>query len=343
MRRKSLYFTAPGKAAVKEDTLPAPSHREVLVKALVSAISAGTELLIYRGQAPADLSVDETIPSLSGPFSYPLKYGYCVAGLVEQTGPEVDEQWQGKLVFAFHPHESHFLCAVEELVPAPPGVSAEDAVFLASMETAVNLIMDGQPAIGEQVAVFGQGVVGLLTTALLSRLSLASLVTVDPYPIRRQKSTELGATASVDPNAGDTPTQIRTLLQGGRPYSGADLAYETSGDPAALDTALAVTGFNGRIVVGSWYGTKEATLHLGGRFHRDRVSVISSQVSTIAPQWSARWTKPRRLGVAWSALQSLRPSSLVTHRFPIGEAPEAYRLLDQGPDEAIQVLLEYPD
>ncbi len=343
MRRTSLYFTAPGKTAVQEDTLPAPSHREVLVKTLVSAISAGTELLIYRGQAPAGLPVDETIPALRVPFGYPLKYGYSVAGRVEQTGPEVDEQWRGKLVFAFHPHESHFTCAVEELVPVPPGVSAEDAVFLANTETAVNLIMDGQPAIGEQVAVFGQGVVGLLTTALLSRLSLASLVTVDPYPTRRQRSMELGATTSVDPGEGDTPARIRALLQGDRPYSGADLAYETSGAPEALDTALAVAGFNGRIVVGSWYGTKEATLHLGGRFHRDRMSVISSQVSTIAPQWSARWTKPRRLGVAWSALQSLRPSSLVTHRFPIGEAPEAYRLLDQRPDEALQVLLEYPD
>ena len=342
MRRTSLYFTAPATTALEEDTIPAPSSGQVLVKTVVSAISAGTELLVYRGQVPSGLPVDETIPGMNEAFAYPLKYGYAAVGRVEQTGPDVAGDWQGKLVFAYHPHESCFLASATELVPVPPGVPADDAVFLANTETAVNLLMDGQPIMGEQVAVLGQGIVGLLTTSLLGQTSLASLVTSDSYPLRRRKSMELGATASVDPQATDAQEQMRSHLQGGRTYPGADLVYETSGSPATLDMSLAVAGFNARIVVGSWYGTKEAPLYLGGRFHRDRIRIISSQVSTVAPEWSGRWTKTRRLAVAWSALQKLRPSSLITHRYPISQAAEAYRLLDQRPDETLQVLLDYP-
>ena len=343
MRRLSLYFTNPSTAALKEDSLPPPSHGEVMVRTLVSAISPGTEMLFYRGQAPSDLPVDETIPALRGEFRFPLKYGYCAVGRVVQMGPEVDPSWESRLVVAFHPHESCFLSSPQELIPVPPGISPENAAFLPNMETAVNLLMDGQPIIGEQVVVFGQGVVGLLTTALLARMALACLVTIDSHPIRRRKSLDLGATAVVDSGEAEALDQIRSLLQGDRPYSGADLAYELSGNPEALDMALAVTGLNGRIVIGSWYGTKRAELNLGGRFHRSRIRLISSQVSTIAPEWSGRWTKSRRLGVAWSALESMCPSHLITHRFPISEAPMAYQLLDQHSEEAIQVLLTYPD
>jgi threonine dehydrogenase-like Zn-dependent dehydrogenase len=121
----------------------------------------------------------------------------------------------------------------------------------------------------------------------------------------------------------------------------ADLTYELSGNPAALDQAIAATGFNGRVVIGSWYGQKQAHLNLGGRFHRSRLHLISSQVSTIAPQWAGRWTKPRRLQVAWQMLQQVRPAPLITHRFPIAEAAAAYALLDRQPQEAMQVLLTY--
>jgi threonine dehydrogenase-like Zn-dependent dehydrogenase len=122
---------------------------------------------------------------------------------------------------------------------------------------------------------------------------------------------------------------------------GADLTYELSGNPLALDQAIAVTGFNGRVVIGSWYGQKHADLNLGGRFHRSRIRLISSQVSTIAPEWSGRWTKSRRLHVAWEMLQHVRPAHLITHRFPLAQASQAYALLDQHPEEAIQVLFTY--
>jgi len=292
----------------------------MLVQTIVSAISPGTELLIYRGQAPAELAVDETISALSGLFGLPIKYGYAVVGRVIGVGAGVAPEWEGRLVFAFHPHASHFLATPDELLMLPADLSPEDAVFFPNMETAVTFMLDGQPLMGEQVAVFGQGIVGLLLTALLSRLPLASLVTLDLYPRRRQVSQDLGAHASLYPSAQDAHEQLLSHLQDTRPYPGADLTYEISGNPDALDSAIAATGFSGRVVIGSWYGKKRADLNLGGYFHRSRVLLISSQVSTIAPNLTGRWNKSRRYQTTWQILQQIKPAGFITHRFPITQA-----------------------
>jgi 2-desacetyl-2-hydroxyethyl bacteriochlorophyllide A dehydrogenase len=341
VKRLSLYFTAPYRVSVQKESLPSPAEGQVVVQTQVSAISPGTELLIYRGQSPTDIPVDETIPDLAGDFGFPLKYGYAVVGRVMAWGADVAPEWHNRLVFAFHPHESHFLTSPAELIPVSPDVSPEEAAFLPNMETAVNFLMDGQPVVGEQVGVFGQGVVGLLTTALLARFPLARLVTLDRYALRRGKSLDMGAHVSLDPTLPDALDQFSSVIQSGELYPGADLTYELSGNPRALDQAIAVTGFNGRVVIGSWYGQKRVDLDLGGRFHRSRVRLISSQVSTIAPEWSGRWTKSRRLDVAWHVLRQIKPAQLITHRFPITQASQAYALLDQHPDEAIQVVLTY--
>lgn len=341
MKRLAVYFTAPRQVAVREEPLSSPAAGQVLVQTLVSAISAGTELLFYRGQAPADIPLDETITALAGDSGFPLKYGYAAVGRVTAVGADVAPAWEGSLVFAFHPHESHFLSSPAELIPVPADLSPQEAAFLPNMETAVSFLQDGQPMIGEQVAVFGQGVVGLLTTSLLARLPLARLITLDCAARRREKSLALGAHASLDPEALDALARLNSLLQMESDYTGADLAYELSGNPAALDQAIAATGFNGRIVIGSWYGQKPVALDLGGRFHRSRLSLIGSQVSAIAPPWSGRWSKTRRLQTAWQMLRQVKPASLISHRFPVEGAAQAYALLDQHPEEAIQVVLTY--
>jgi threonine dehydrogenase-like Zn-dependent dehydrogenase len=177
--------------------------------------------------------------------------------------------------------------------------------------------------------VFGQGVVGLLTTALLARIPLGSLITVDPDPVRRATSREFGAEQSL------APSELQDLAEH------ADLTYELTGDPQALDQAISVTGFEGRVVLGSWYGTKQATLNLGGRFHRSRIRLLSSQVSTIASPLSGRWDKRRRLEFALQMVRAVEPTRLVTHRVPIERAAEAYALLDTHREHVLQVVLTY--
>jgi 2-desacetyl-2-hydroxyethyl bacteriochlorophyllide A dehydrogenase len=308
----------------------------MLVETFLSAISPGTEMLLYRGEFPDRLAVDASLPALAGDFHYPLCYGYAAVGRVAQLGEGLAQDWLGRQVFSFQPHTSHFLAAPEELFPIPAECSAEAAAFLPNTETAVNLVQDGAPLLGERVLVCGQGIVGLLTAALLAEFPLETLVTCDPYARRRAASSALGATASLDPGAPDFQTQVRALMNGG-----ADLSFELSGAPAALDQAIGLTAFSGRVVIGSWYGKKRASLDLGGDFHRSRLRLISSQVSSIAPELSGRWDKPRRFEVAWNALQRIRPEKWITHRFPLVAAADAYRLLDEAPSEAIQVIFHH--
>jgi 2-desacetyl-2-hydroxyethyl bacteriochlorophyllide A dehydrogenase len=328
-----VQFVAPGRVEVTRVPIDTPDDDEVRVETTLSAISPGTELLVYRDQVPDDMPIDETIDSLDGTATFPLSYGYATVGTVTAAGGDVDDEWIGRRVFAFHPHASHFCVPPGTLVRVPPGVADEDAVLLAMVETAVSLVMDGDPSIGERVAVFGQGVVGLLTTALLARFPLSRLITFDHCESRRERSRALGADASHPPDAAGEAFEAGD----GR----ADLAYEVSGNPTALDAAIATTGDDGRVVVGSWYGSKRTTLDLGGRFHRSHIRLQSSQVSRVDADHAGRWDKERRLDLVVDLLSELGPSELVTHRLPVEDAPRAYRLLDQTPEEALQVLLEY--
>lgn len=327
--RRRLLHTAPRRVEVQSCAAPDPGPGEVRVETVVSAVSAGTELLVYRGEVPAGLPLDTSIPSLSGSPAYPFAYGYACAGQVTSVGAGVDSAWLGKRVFCFHPHDSHILASPASLLPIPDDLSFEAAVFFPNLETAVNLVQDGRPLLGEDVIVFGAGIVGLLTVALLSRFPLARLVVVDPIATRRQIALTLGAHAAFDPANADEIGHV-------------DLVYELSGAPAALNNAIAAARFAARIVVGSWYGAKEVRLDLGSRFHRERLQLMSSQVSTIAPDLSGRWDKSRRAELVWSLLAGLDTNLLITHRFPLEQALEAFALLDRRPhDDLLQLLFTY--
>jgi len=303
------------------------------LRAAHDAISSGTELLLYRGQFPTGIPVDANLPAFNQEVRYPLKYGYAVVGQVIACGSGVPSQWQNRLVFAFQPHTSHFTAHPDELHLLPSGIPPEDAVLFPIVETALNFLMDGKPLIGEHVLVFGQGIVGLLTTALLAMFPLSSLTTIDRYAPRRQMSLALGAHVSLPPS----PQQaISSLLP-----EGADLTFEISGAPAALNQAIDLTGYNGRILIGSWYGSKETRVQLGGSFHRSRIRLISSQVSTIAPEFSGRWSKERRFTLAWEMLRKVKPSHLISQRIPLQHAAQAYQLLDRSPADATQIVFTY--
>jgi 2-desacetyl-2-hydroxyethyl bacteriochlorophyllide A dehydrogenase len=335
MKRRSLFFISPRQVEVREEILPDPAPDEVLVETHCSAISPGTEMLVYRGEFP-DLPVDLKIESLSGDFSYPLCYGYSCVGRIIAVGSPVNQEWLDRLVFAFQPHCTHFLARVESLLTVPEGMEAEKATFLPNMETAVNFVQDAAPILGERAMVFGQGVVGLLTASLLKEFPLETLVTADRYRLRREVSLGAGVKACLDPGDSSFRAFAKSLLN-----PDADFSIELSGSPAALNEAISLTGFSGRIVIGSWYGKKPAQLDLGGSFHRSRIRLISSQVSSISPEMSGRWDKTRRFKAAWNSLNRIRPEKWITHRFSLEHAREAYRLIDETPEETIQVLLIY--
>ena len=318
---------------IGEELDAVPAARHVLVRTRVSAVSAGTELLVYRGELAGGQPLDESLPALAGaPFAYPARYGYAAVGEVAVVGVGVPATWVGRRVFAFQPHASAFVAPLADVLEVPASLDAERAALFANMETAVNLVLDGAPRLGERVAVLGQGVVGLLATSLLARFPLAALVVVDAFAARARRGLALGATVAVTEVA-----DARAALGDGA----ADLTFELKGNPAALDAALALTGREGRVVVGSFYGAKRAAVDLGAHFHRGRLTIASSQVSHLSPALAGRWDHARRREVAWDALARLDTAPLVTHRFALGRAAEAYARLDAASGDTLQVLLTH--
>jgi len=324
----ALYFTGVRQVSVREEEIPGPGPAQLLVETQFSAVSHGTEMLLYRGQVPQDLSMDATLPQYQQQPHYPLRYGYASVGRVVGLGRGAPEHLQGRRVFSFSPHATHCVADPSTVVPLPDDVESQDAVMLASMETAVSLVLDAHPSIGERVAVIGQGMVGTLTTALLDRYPLEHLTIVDRLSQRCRIAQELGA---------HTILSDATELANGD-Y---DLVIELSGEPQNLNHAIDACRFDGRVLVGSWYGTKRAPIDLGANFHRRRIKLISSQVSTIAPELSGRFDKTRRMSVAISMLQQIKPSRLVHQTFPLHEAAQVYQTIDRNPDQLSQAIFSY--
>jgi 2-desacetyl-2-hydroxyethyl bacteriochlorophyllide A dehydrogenase len=337
----AIHHVAPEKVSLGTTPLPAPGPEQLLIRARYSAISPGTESLIYQGRFPAGLARDGTIASLEGGFAYPFTYGYALVGEVIDAGAGVDPAWHGRNVFTFHPHQDHAVVPVRDAVPIPERIEPRTALFLPSMESALNFVMDAAPAIGEKVMVFGQGVVGLLTTALLAQFPLGLLVSADPIQERRERSLALGAGQAIDPGNAAQWNSLAGELFGDGEAGGLDLAFELSGNARALDQAIELAGFSGRIIVGSWYGSGGQTLDLGGHFHRRRIELISSQVSTVHPRLSGRWTKRRRIDLAWDAIAKLAPQRLITHSFSFRECQRAFALASARSDGVLQVVFEY--
>jgi 2-desacetyl-2-hydroxyethyl bacteriochlorophyllide A dehydrogenase len=326
---RRVYFAQPYTIEVATEPRPEPGPGEVLVRTEASAISAGTELLFYCGQVPPDIPVDTAFAGRQSPVAYPIAYGYAAVGTVVATGDHVAPDWLSRRVFAFQPHASYFTCHPGSLQTVPDELPSEVAALYPNVETAVNLVLDAAPLIGEHTVIMGQGVVGLLILRLLNSFPLASITVVDAYPQRRELALRWGAARALSPDEFATDA--------GNP----DLIVEVSGNPQALNAAVACAGFDARIIIGSWYGQKQAHLDLGGAFHRNRVRLLSSQVSTVAPQRSGRWDRARRTALAWEWLRRIPVQELITHRVPLDDAPTIYRLLDERPEGILQAVFHY--
>lgn len=330
----ALWFPRARTVELRREVLPAPGPGEVRVRALASGLSHGTEMLVYRGEVPAGTGLD--LSTLRGSFAFPISYGYASVGRVVSAAEDVDAPRPGDLVFVHHPHQTGYVVPASLPVILPADLPPELGVFLANVETAINVMLDAHPRLGERVVIFGQGVVGLLLTQLARRTGVERIVTVDPIPLRRELSLRVGADVSLAP--GDSVAAKLRDLTGG---VGADLAVEASGNPAALAAALNCVAAEGTVVVSSWYGTKEVTLPLGEAFHRGRIRLVSSQVGSIDPALTARWNHRRRLDLARDLLPTLLLAPLITHRVPFVDAAEAYALVDRHHGESVQVVLSY--
>lgn len=328
----SVWFPRAREVEIRDESVGRPGPGEVRIHAVASGLSHGTEMLVFRGEVPADLALD--LPTLAGSYAFPIKFGYASVGRVIETGVGVTELAPGDHVFVHHPHQQEYVVRAAAAVRLPKRLPPELGVFLANCETALNVVLDAHPHLGDEVAVIGQGVVGLLVTQLLERAG-ARVTAVEPIAVRRELARRCGADDAVTPDAALARIATRT---NGR---GADVVIEASGNARALQLAIDAAAFQASVIVCSWYGTKPVSLDLGSRFHRQRLRLVSSQVSQLDPALAPRWDRRRRLDTALALLEELVLGPLISHRIPFGRAAEAYDLVDQRPEETVQVILTY--
>jgi 2-desacetyl-2-hydroxyethyl bacteriochlorophyllide A dehydrogenase len=326
---QALSFLAPRRVGIVDVDLPELGPGEVLVRTAFSGISAGTELLAYRGELDPSLPLDETIDALEGTFSYPFPYGYSCVGTVEHSAADIPP---GTLVFALHPHQDRFVVRASDLVVVD-GLDPRAATLLPLVETAFQITLDAAPLPTEPVVVTGLGVVGILTALVLQRAG-AEVRATEPRPWRRKVAASLGIVA-VDPE--DATADVDHLTDG----RGVPMVIEASGQPAALAGALPWLAHEGTALVASWYGTKPVTLPLGAEFHRRRLCIRSTQVSSIPAALGHRWTFDRRRAAVRQLLPELPLAELATHTYRFHDAPEAFRAVDEGREGLIHAALSY--
>jgi 2-desacetyl-2-hydroxyethyl bacteriochlorophyllide A dehydrogenase len=331
---EAVWFGGPQQVEIREEPLAPVGPDDVRIRSLVSGVSAGSELLVYRGDAPRDLPPD--LPTVGGDFGFPIKFAYANVGRVIEVGSRVSRLAVDDLVFVHHPHQTEYVVPGDAPIRLPEGLPPDVGVFAANLETALTVVLDAHPRLGEAVLVCGQGVVGLLITMLLRRAGASPIVTADLHERRRTASASAGADHVLPVDAGLVDAVLE--LTEGR---GVDVAVEASGNPVGLQDCIDATAFAGRVVVASWYGSRDVSLNLGGRFHRGRTRIMSSQVSTLDPALAPRWDRARRSSLVSALLQELPLDPLITHRFPLSQAAAAYELLDREAGECLQVVLDY--
>lgn len=287
----ALWYCGPGEVEIRREAIAAPKGDEIRVRAIYSAISRGTEALIFGGKVPRSEFERMRAPFMAGDFPFPVKYGYATVGRVESGA----DRLRGKTVFALHPHQSVFNIAASAIVELPDALPPQRAVLAANMETALNAVWDAAPGPSDRIAIVGAGVVGSLVAYLCGHLPGADVTLVDIKPGRAELAKALGVGFSGPADAkGDC-----------------DLVVHASGSPEGLCTAIELAGEEATVLELSWYGDTAVTAMLGGSFHSRRLRLVSSQVGRIAPSHRPRWTHSRRLAAALGLLGDSRLDALL--------------------------------
>ncbi len=308
---RAIWYTAPGVAEIRSAPLASVTPGHARVRTAFSGISRGTERLVMNGAIGREEWERMRAPLQEGAFPFPVKYGYCATGIVED-GPEA---LRGRAVFCLHPHQDRFVVPIEVLAPIPDAVPLRRATLAANMETALNAIWDSGASAGDRIAIIGAGVVGLLIARIATGLPGADVIVVDVATERRALAEHFGAHFAVPETA---PRD-------------ADVVFHTSVSAAGLNTAIDCAGMEATIVELSWYGDRDVPARLGGSFHSRRLRLQSSQVGQVAPTRRARWSYRRRLEKALSLLDDPHLDALVADEIAFNDAPTALpRLLGPG-------------
>jgi 2-desacetyl-2-hydroxyethyl bacteriochlorophyllide A dehydrogenase len=343
-----LVLTAPRALRIVAYDDPVLGTDAVRADAVASGISHGTELALFRGDSPFggkrfDLDLRQFVDAAETEL-YPMRLGYEWVGRMAEVGADVSGIEVGDYVHLTLPHrETHTLAIADDpsapWLVLPKELEPERAVLLQSAAIALQAVHDARLKVGDRVAIFGLGVLGLLAVQL-ARLNGAGWVgAVDPVAIRRQLAGHFGADATFNPNSSDAGREIE--LTAGR--GGPDVAIEFSGRYAALHEALRCVRVAGTVVAAGFYVGAGSDLRLGEEFHHNRLTLVGSMSGWGVPQREPGWDRRRLRATALDLIADgrLDVDAFVTHRFPFERAAEAYELIDRRPEETLRVVLTY--
>jgi NADPH:quinone reductase-like Zn-dependent oxidoreductase len=307
----AIWYAAPGVVEIRSSPLESVADGRALVRTAFSGISRGTERLVMSGTVGQSEWERMRAPMQEGAFPFPVKYGYCATGTVEQ-GPEA---LRGRTVFCLHPHQDWFTAPVDMLTPVPEAVPARRATLAANMETALNAMWDSGAGVGDRIVIVGAGVLGLLIARLAAGVPGAEVTVVDIAAERRTVVETFGARFAA-PDA--APRE-------------ADVVFHTSVSASGLNVAIDCAGMEATIVELSWYGDRDIPARLGGAFHSRRLRLQSSQVGQVSPGRRPRWSYRRRVEKALSLLADPVLDLLVADEIAFADAPIALpRILAAG-------------
>ena len=321
----AFWTVAPGRGELRRETLPPLRDGDVLVRSLYSAISRGTESLVFRGEVPPSEYQRMRAPFQQGDFPAPVKYGYINVGVVEAGCGAQAQALVGRRVFCLYPHQQAYVVPATAVVALPDAVPSARAVLAANLETAINAIWDASPTLGDRIAVVGGGVLGALVTWLCARIPGTEVELIDLDPSRAALATALGAGFA--------------LPDGAR--GNCDLVIHASGAPAGLARALELAGDEATVLEMSWYGQHSVALALGEAFHARRLTLRSSQVGRLPPRQAPRWTYRRRMELALSLLVDSLPDVLISGESDFASLPDTLQRLSSAPAGALCHRIRY--
>lgn len=342
-----LALVEPRTVVLQEYEDPPLSPGEVRLRTLYSGISAGTELTSYRGTNPHiqkrwDAERRLFVSSNQDAPRYPItNWGYEEVGEIIECGSDVSAVQEGDIVFGTWGHRTHHVLdeveARKRVLPA--GLDPILGIFSHVGSVALNGVHDAGIRIGETVAVFGLGVVGQIV-AQLAQASGARVIGVDLIEERLSLAQTSGAVdVAIRADHESVADRIQALTDG----RGADVSIEVAGSATALHEAIRATAYSSTVVTMGFFQGEARGLFLGEEFHHNRINLICSQISGVAPELSYRWDRMRLAHTVMLLQQDdvLQLMSLITRKFPLERAGEAFRMLDTEPAEALQVVLDF--
>lgn len=349
-----LRIAAPRSVAIIDQPSAPLEAGQARVRTIYSGISAGTELTAYRGTNPYLTSTWDPASRLFRPgqeaLGYPLDaWGYSEVGEVVEVcppaggagAPDADDApvQVGDVVWGIWGHRDEGVLAAESLRGhvLPEGVDPMAGAFVRVGAIALSAVLAADLGPGSTVAIFGQGVIGLLATRL-AVLNGAGVIAVDGIESRRQRALQWGAGHALSPTP-ELAAEVRRITNG----AGVDVAIELSGNYRALHEATRAVGADGTVIAAGFYQGEAAGVRLGEEFHHNRVQLLASQIGSVPNRLRSRWTVPRlqQTVVDHLAKGLVDAPSLVTHTFPLADSAKAYELLDTDPQSALQVVLEF--